>query len=49
MAGRVGMDASSGGLTGGTTMRSDLEGLVWRWATDKLFPNHLVHYEIGGW
>lgn len=35
--GRVGMDASSEGLTGEMTTRSDSGELVWRWATNK--PN----------
>lgn len=37
MAGKVGVDASSGGLAGEMTMRSDLGGLIWRLTTDK--PN----------
>lgn len=34
--GRMGVDASSEGLTGEMTMKSDPGELVWRWATNKL-------------
>ena len=43
------MDASSRDLTGEMTVRSELDGLVWRWVTDKPnSPSALAHGRVGG-